>query len=53
MDYLIDLSFQGVNRLLVWSFDQTMSRTVYKRYFLTAVEIDNWNFMNKMLKCYD
>ena len=45
LDYLIDPSFQGVNRLFVLSFEDESQRTSYKRYYLPAVEIKNYNVM--------
>ena len=43
--YLIDSSFQGVNRLFVLSFENEAQRTSYKRYYLPAVEIKDYNVM--------
>ena len=34
LKYLIDASFQGINRLLVLSFENNAHQTCYKRYFL-------------------
>ena len=45
LDYLIDPSFQGVNRLFVLSFEVKAQRTIYKRYYLLIVEIKNYNVM--------
>ena len=38
LDYLIDPSFQGVNRLFVFPFEDGAQRTSYKRYYLPTVE---------------
>ena len=45
LDYLIDPSFQGVNRLFVLSFEDEVQQTSYKRYYLPTVEIENYNVM--------
>ena len=37
LDYLIDPSFQGVNRLFVLSFENTKDRTVHTKYYLPIV----------------
>ena len=39
LDYLIDPSFQGVNRLFVLSFENNDHRISYKQYILPTVEI--------------
>ena len=39
LDYLIDLSFQQVNRLFVLLFESETQRRNYKRYYLPTVEI--------------
>ena len=39
LDYLIDPSFQAVNRLFVISFENNTGRATYKRYYLLQVEI--------------
>ena len=41
LDYLIDRSFQGVNRLFVLSFEDEAELISYKRYYLPTVEINN------------
>ena len=45
LDYLIDPKFKGANRLFVLSFEDEIQRTSYKRYYLSAVEIKNYNAM--------
>ena len=45
LDYLIDPSFQGVNRLFVLSFENTIDRTVRTGYYLPKVEIKDYNVM--------
>ena len=43
LDYLIDPSFQGVNRLFVLSFENNTDRAVHTKYYLPTAET----------KCYD
>ena len=43
--YLIDLSFQGVKRLFVFSFGANPIRTGRTGYFLLKVTIKDYNFM--------
>ena len=57
LDYLIDPSFQEVNRLFVLSFENKDARAEYKRHFLPTaqikhyiVTIDGQNFFNKPVK---
>ena len=45
LDYLIDPSFQGVNRLFLLSFEDNMARTGHARYYLLAVERKDYNVM--------
>ena len=45
LDYLIDPSFQGINRLFVLSFENNKHRKSYKRYFLPSVEVKDCNVM--------
>ena len=45
LDYLIDPSFHGVNRLLVLSRENIRQRTSYKQYFLPTIEIKDYNVM--------
>ena len=44
-DYLIDPSFQGVNKLFVLSVEDKAKQTICKRYYLPTVEIENYNVM--------
>ena len=46
LDYLIDPSFQGVNRVFVLSFADSTDRTGNRSYFLPNVKIKNYNVMN-------
>ena len=45
LDFLIDPSFQGVNRLFVLSFEDRREQESYKQYFLPSVEIKDYNVM--------
>ena len=45
LDYLMDPSFHGVNRLFVLSFSDSTVRTEYRRYFRLNVEIKDYNVM--------
>ena len=45
VDYLINPSFQGVNRSFLLSFEDEAQRTSYKRYDLPTVEIEKYNIM--------
>ena len=45
LNYLIEPSFQGVNRLFVLAFENDEQRKVYDGYYLPNVEIKNYNVM--------
>ena len=45
LDYLIDPSFEGVNRLFVLSLENNAHRTRHREYFLPKVEIKDYNVM--------
>ena len=45
LDYLIDTSFQGVNRLFALSFENDNDRESHKQYYLPTVEIKDYNVM--------
>ena len=46
-NYVINLSFQGVNRLFVLSFkDDDDGRESHKQYYLPTVEIKDYNVMS-------
>ena len=45
LDYLIELSFEGFDRLFVLSFEDNAHQTSYNRYFLPTVEIKDYNFI--------
>ena len=43
LDYLIDASSQGVNKLLILSFENKDNRNVHTRQFLPNIEIKDYN----------
>ena len=45
LNYLIDPSFQGLNRLFVLSFENDAHQRNYKRYALLTAEIKDYNVM--------
>ena len=45
LDYLIDLIFQGIERLLVVLLENNKHRASNKRYFIPTVEIQGYNVM--------
>ena len=45
LNYLINPSFQGVNRLFVLSFENENGRTSHSTYYLPKVEIKDYNVM--------
>ena len=57
LDFLIDLSFQGINRLFALSFKDENGRESYKQYYLPTmgmkdnnVMIDGINFFTQTIK---
>ena len=45
LNYLVESSFQGVNRVFVLAFENDAQRTSSKGYYLPNVEIKNYNVM--------
>ena len=45
LDFLIDPSFQGVNRLFALSFKDDDGRESHKQYYLPTAEIKDYNVM--------
>ena len=45
LNYLIEPSFRGVNRLFVLAFEDDEQRTSNKRYYIPHVKIKNYNVM--------
>ena len=45
LNYLIEPSFQGVNRLFILAFENDTQRTSAKGYYLPNVEINDYNVM--------
>ena len=51
LNYLVEPSFQGVNRLFVLTSEDDVQRTRNKRYYLPKVEIKDYNVMIDV-KCF-
>ena len=51
-DFLIDPSFQGVNRLFVLSFEDKTFWESHKQYFLPSMEIKDYNVMTEWKKFF-
>ena len=51
LSYLVEPSFQGVNRLFVLTSEDDVQRTRNKRYYLPKVEIKDYNVMIDV-KCF-
>ena len=45
LNYLIEPSFQGVNRLFIVAFENDTQRTSHSNYYLPNVEIKNYNIV--------
>ena len=45
LNYLIDPTFSNVNRLFVLSFENENDRTSYYKYYMSSVEINNYNVL--------
>ena len=45
LNHLVELSFQGVNRLFVLAFENDTQRTSHSSYYLPNVEIKDYNIM--------
>ena len=54
LNHLIDISFQGVNRLCVLVFEKVTDKTAHKKYYLPKAEIrdcimiDGKNFFDQL-----
>ena len=53
LDFLINPSFRGVNRLFVLSFKDEDDRESDKKYYLPTVEIKDYNVMIDGRKFFD
>ena len=53
LNYLINPSFQGVNRLFVLSFENENDRTSHSTYYLPKVEIKDYNVMTDGKNFFD
>ena len=45
LDFLINASFQGLNRLFVLLFENKEDKTLHTTYYLATVEIKDYNVM--------
>ena len=45
LNHLVEPSFQGVNRIFVLAFENYTRRTAHSGYYLSNVEIKNYNVM--------
>ena len=45
LNYLIDTTFSNVNRLFVLSFENEDDRTSYSKYYVSSVEIKDYNVL--------
>ena len=45
LNFLIEPSFQGVNRLFIFAFENNTQRTSHSGYYLPNVEIKNYNIV--------
>ena len=53
LNYLIEPSFQGVNRLFVLAFEDDAQRTSNKRFCIPNIEIKNYNVMTDGKNFFD
>ena len=53
LNYLIEPSFQGVNRLFIRAFENDTQRTSHSGYYLPHVEIKNYNIVINGEKFFD
>ena len=53
LDYLIDPSFQGVNRLFVLSFENDVGQESQKQYYLPTLEIKDYKFIIDGINFFD
>ena len=53
MRKLLDASYQGVKRLFVLAYDNTVTADSHRRYFLPRVKIENYNVEIDGINFYD
>ena len=53
LNHLVEPSFQGINRLFVWAFENDTQRTRSKRYYLANLEIKDYNVMIDRKNVFD
>ena len=52
LDYLIDPSFQRVNRISILSFENITDRIVHTRYYLPNVKIKRLQYYDQLTKLF-
>ena len=52
LNHLVELSFQDVNRIFVLAFEDDAQRTSNKIYYLSNVEIKDYECYDWLQKCY-
>ena len=53
LEFFINASFQGINRLLLPTFKNVYGRGSYKQYYLPTVEIKDYNVMTNGENFFD
>ena len=53
LNLLVEPTFQGVNRLFILAFEDGVERTSNKRYYLSNVEIKDYNVMIERKNFFD
>ena len=53
LNYLVEPSFQGVNRLFVLAFEDDAQRTTHDSYYLPTVEIKVFDILNNRENFFD
>ena len=53
LNYLIEPSFQGVNRLFIYAFENDTQRISHSGYYLPNVEIKNYNIVINVENFFD
>ena len=53
LNFLIDLTFNNVNRLLVLAFDNEEDRSSFSKYYMQKVEIKDYNVLIDLQPFYE
>ena len=53
LDFLIDLSFQGVNRIFVLKFNANDNRKGHSRYYVPITKVEGYNLMIDIKNLFD